>query len=171
MRNTCSKLSTDCFTTPFLWGTNMSDTVVGIYYWWLRRGGWWDLLKTAESSLTTTDTGSHRVVQSPWYFAGTQSPEGFCTALKITHWCRWWRSQRGQVCCWTLFSNIGKEWLGCKAGGSLEMVESRILNRRNKAVSSIATLDFRRVNFQLFKDLLEVIPRVTALEGNGVQEG
>lgn len=75
------------------------------------------------------------------------------------------------MCCWTLFSNIGKEWLGCKASGSLEMVESRILNRRNKAVSSIATLDFRRVNFQFFKDLLEVIPRVTALEGNGVQEG
>lgn len=50
------------------------------------------------------------------------------------------------------------------------MVESRILNRRNKAVSSIATLDFRRVNFQFFKDLLEVIPRVTPLEGNGVQE-
>ena len=45
-----------------------------------------------------------------------------------------------------------------KAGGSPgcsdhEMVDSRILHGRNKAISRIATLDFRRVHFDLFKDL------------------
>lgn len=35
-----------------------------------------------------------------------------------------------------------------------ETVESRILQRRNKAVSRIAAVDFRTANFDLFKDLL-----------------
>ncbi|GAB0202828.1 mitochondrial enolase superfamily member 1 [Grus japonensis] len=50
-----------------------------------------------------------------------------------------------------------------KVGGSLgcrdhEMVEFRILCGRSRAISRIATLDFRRANFGLFKDLLERIP-------------
>ncbi|GAB0209507.1 mitochondrial enolase superfamily member 1 [Grus japonensis] len=62
-----------------------------------------------------------------------------------------------------------------KVGGSLgcsdhEMVEFRILRGRSRAISRITTLDFRRGNFGLFKDLLGRIPWVRALEGGGVQE-
>ncbi|GAB0206764.1 mitochondrial enolase superfamily member 1 [Grus japonensis] len=62
-----------------------------------------------------------------------------------------------------------------KVGGSLgcsdhEMVEFRILRGRSRAVSRITTLDFRRANFGLFKDLLGRIPWVKALEGKGAQE-
>ncbi|GAB0204057.1 hypothetical protein GRJ2_002871300 [Grus japonensis] len=62
-----------------------------------------------------------------------------------------------------------------KLGGSLgcsdhEMVEFRILRGRSRAISRITTLDFRRANFGLCKDLLGRIPWVRALEGKGVQE-
>ncbi|GAB0206587.1 hypothetical protein GRJ2_003124300 [Grus japonensis] len=62
-----------------------------------------------------------------------------------------------------------------KVGGSLEcsdheMVELRILHGRSRAISRITTLDFRRANFGLFKDLLGRIPWVKVLEGKGVQE-
>ncbi|GAB0210277.1 hypothetical protein GRJ2_003493500 [Grus japonensis] len=62
-----------------------------------------------------------------------------------------------------------------KVGGSLvcsdhEMVEFRILRGRSRAISRITTLDFRRANFGLFRDLLGRIPWVKALEGHGGQE-
>ncbi|GAB0189216.1 mitochondrial enolase superfamily member 1 [Grus japonensis] len=50
------------------------------------------------------------------------------------------------------------------------MMEFRILCGRSTAISRITTLDFRRANFGLFKDLLGRIPWVKALEGRGVQE-
>uniref|UniRef100_A0A8B9PGQ4 Reverse transcriptase domain-containing protein n=1 Tax=Apteryx owenii TaxID=8824 RepID=A0A8B9PGQ4_APTOW len=50
------------------------------------------------------------------------------------------------------------------------MVEFRILRGGGRALSKIATLDFRRANFGLFRDLLRGIPWVRALEGRGVQE-
>jgi len=62
-----------------------------------------------------------------------------------------------------------------KVGGSLgcsdhDMVEFRILRRGSRAISKIKTLDFRRANFGLFKELLGGILWVRALEGRGVQE-
>ncbi|KGL80537.1 hypothetical protein N309_03760, partial [Tinamus guttatus] len=39
-----------------------------------------------------------------------------------------------------------------------------------RAVSSLATMDFRRANFSLFRDLLGRIPWASALEGRGAQE-
>jgi len=62
-----------------------------------------------------------------------------------------------------------------KAGDSLgcsdhEMFEFRILRRGSRAISRIKTLDFRRANFGLFKELLGGIPWVRALEGRKVQE-
>jgi len=62
-----------------------------------------------------------------------------------------------------------------KVGGSLgcrdhEMVEFRILRGGSRAISRITALDFRRANFDFFKDLLGGIPWVRALEGRGVQE-
>ena len=50
------------------------------------------------------------------------------------------------------------------------MVEFRILHGGSRAISSIKTLDFRKTNFGLFKDLLGGIPWVRGLEGRGVQE-
>jgi len=57
--------------------------------------------------------------------------------------------------------------LGCS---DPEMVEFRVLRGGSTAVSRITTLDFRRANFGLFKDLLGGIPWVRALECKGVQE-
>ena len=62
-----------------------------------------------------------------------------------------------------------------RVGGSLgcsdhEMVEFRLLRGRSRATSRITTLDFRRANFGLFKDLLGGIPWVRALEGRGIQK-
>jgi len=62
-----------------------------------------------------------------------------------------------------------------KAGGSLscsdhEMVNFRILRGGSRVISRIKTLDFRRANFGLSKELLGGIPWVRALEGRGVQE-
>ncbi|GAB0203192.1 mitochondrial enolase superfamily member 1 [Grus japonensis] len=62
-----------------------------------------------------------------------------------------------------------------KVGGSLgcsdhEMVEFRILHGRNRAISRITTLDFRRANFGLLKDLPGRIAWDRALEDRGVQD-
>jgi len=62
-----------------------------------------------------------------------------------------------------------------KVGGRLgcsdhEMVEFRILHGGSRAISRIKTLDLRRADFALFKELLGGIPWARALEGRGVQE-
>ena len=62
-----------------------------------------------------------------------------------------------------------------KAGGRLgcsdhETVEFRFLHGGSRAISRITTLDFRRPNFGLFKQLLGGILWARALEGRGVQE-
>jgi len=49
-------------------------------------------------------------------------------------------------------------------------VEFRSLHGGSRAISRIKTLNFRRVNFGLFKDLLGGVPLVRTLEGRGVQE-
>lgn len=61
-----------------------------------------------------------------------------------------------------------------KAGDSLqcndhEIAEFRILYGRDKAISGVATVDFRRANFDLFRDRLGGILLVRALEGKGGQ--
>jgi len=62
-----------------------------------------------------------------------------------------------------------------KFGGRLgcsdhEMVEFRILHGGSRAISSIKTLDLRKANSGLFKELLGGIPWARALEDRGVQE-
>ena len=57
-----------------------------------------------------------------------------------------------------------------KAGGRLgcsdhETVEFRFLCGESRATSRIKTLDLRRANFGLFKELLGGIPCARALEG------
>jgi len=57
--------------------------------------------------------------------------------------------------------------LGCSYH---EIAEFRILSGESRAISRIKTLDSRRANFGLFKELLAGILWVRALEGRGVQE-
>jgi len=62
-----------------------------------------------------------------------------------------------------------------KVGGRLgcsdhEMVEFRILRGGSRALSRYKTLELRRANFGLFKELLGGIPWARSLEGRGVQE-
>jgi len=54
--------------------------------------------------------------------------------------------------------------LGCS---DYEMAEFRLLRGGSRAINRIKTLDFRRANFGLFKDLLGGIKWVRALEGGG----
>jgi len=59
-----------------------------------------------------------------------------------------------------------------KVEGSLscsdhKMVEFRILRGGSRVISRIKTLDFRRANYGLFKNLLGGIPWVGSLEGRG----
>jgi len=46
-----------------------------------------------------------------------------------------------------------------------EMVEFKILCRRSKAISRVASLDFTRANYDLFKELLGGILWAKAVEG------
>ncbi|GAB0180267.1 mitochondrial enolase superfamily member 1 [Grus japonensis] len=57
--------------------------------------------------------------------------------------------------------------LGCS---DHEMVEFRILRAARRALSKLTTLDFRRADFGLFRDLLARIPWDKALEGRGAQD-
>jgi len=57
--------------------------------------------------------------------------------------------------------------LGCS---DHEMVEFRILHGGRRVISRIKTLDLRRANVDLFKELLGGIPWARALEGRGLQE-
>ncbi|GAB0206950.1 hypothetical protein GRJ2_003160600 [Grus japonensis] len=57
--------------------------------------------------------------------------------------------------------------LGCS---DHEMVEFGILRAARRACSKLTTLDFRRADFGLFRDLLGRIPWDKALEGRGAQD-
>ncbi|GAB0208109.1 protein NYNRIN-like [Grus japonensis] len=73
---------------------------------------------------------------------------------------------------------INKEGLVgvAKVKGSLgcsdhEMVEFKILRAARRVHSKLTTLDFRRTDFGLFRDLIARIPWDKALEGRGAQHG
>ena len=57
--------------------------------------------------------------------------------------------------------------LGCS---DHEMVEFKILRAVRREQSKLPTLNFRRENFSLFRDLLGQVPWDKALEGRGAQE-
>jgi len=50
------------------------------------------------------------------------------------------------------------------------MVEFKILRAARRAHSKLSTLDFRRADFGLFRDLLSSVPRDKALERKADQE-
>jgi len=57
--------------------------------------------------------------------------------------------------------------LGCS---DHEMLEFKILRSVRRAYSKFTTLDFRRADFGLFRDLLGRVPWDKALEGRGSEE-
>lgn len=70
------------------------------------------------------------------------------------------------------FANKEKLVSVAVVGGSLgcKMVEFLISCGRNKAVNRIAALNFKRANFDFFKDVLGGIPWTRVLEGKRAQE-
>ncbi|XP_040977464.1 uncharacterized protein LOC121232961 [Aquila chrysaetos chrysaetos] len=59
---------------------------------------------------------------------------------------------------------------GCLGHSDHEMVEFKIFSVMRKQDSRVATLDFRRANFKLFRELLSRVPWESAFEGLGVHE-
>ncbi|GAB0175819.1 hypothetical protein GRJ2_000047100 [Grus japonensis] len=57
--------------------------------------------------------------------------------------------------------------LGCS---DYEMVDFKIFRAARRAHSKLTTLDFRRADFGLFRDLLGRVPWDKALEGRGAQD-
>lgn len=114
-------------------------------------GCWWGLLDTAESSFTITDTGFCRVLLSPSYLLKKQ--HSHIHAVQQFPADIWWlpsESVGGEVkkksCVVVMVDN-----LGCSEH---YMVQFRISHVRNKTLCRISTSDFRRANFDLYKDAL-----------------
>jgi len=59
---------------------------------------------------------------------------------------------------------------GSLACSDQEMVEFKILRGAKRVHSKLTTLNFRRADFGLFRDLLGRVPWDKALEGRGAQE-
>ena len=59
---------------------------------------------------------------------------------------------------------------GCLGHSDHEMVEFKIFSVMRKKDSRVATLDFRRANFTLFRELLSRVPWESAFEALGVHE-
>ncbi|KAK4811148.1 hypothetical protein QYF61_019779 [Mycteria americana] len=59
---------------------------------------------------------------------------------------------------------------GCVGHSDHEMVEFKIFGVMRKKVSRVATLDLRRANFKLFRELVSSVPWESAFEGLGVHE-
>ncbi|GAB0208721.1 hypothetical protein GRJ2_003337800 [Grus japonensis] len=122
-----------------------------------------------------------------------EAPEGGCDPMRSPHWSKLlagpvdpWRKEptpeqvieeptrRGAMLDLVLTNKEGlvgdvklKGSLGCS---DHEMVEFRILRTARRAHSKLTTLDFRRADFGLFRDLLGRIPWDKALEGRGAQD-
>ncbi|KAK4818855.1 hypothetical protein QYF61_020074 [Mycteria americana] len=60
---------------------------------------------------------------------------------------------------------------GCLGQSDHEMIEFLLLREVRRGVSRTATLEFRRVDFGLFRRLVDRVPWEAALTGKGVQEG
>ncbi|GAB0176377.1 hypothetical protein GRJ2_000102900 [Grus japonensis] len=60
---------------------------------------------------------------------------------------------------------------GCLGHSDHEMIEFSVLREVRRRVSSIVTLDFQRVDFGLFRSLVDRVPWEAVLKGKGVQEG
>ena len=59
---------------------------------------------------------------------------------------------------------------GCLGHSDHERIESKIFRVMRTKDSRVATLDFGRANFKLFRELLSSVPWESALEGLGVHE-
>ena len=67
-----------------------------------------------------------------------------------------------------LVSNVKlKGNLGCS---DHKMVQFKILRASKTVLNKLATLDFRRADFELFRELLGRVTWEKALEGRGVQD-
>ncbi|GAB0195045.1 hypothetical protein GRJ2_001969800 [Grus japonensis] len=83
-------------------------------------------------------------------------------------------TRRGAMLDLVFTNKEGLVW-NVKLTGSLgcsdhEMVEFKILRAARRAHSKLTTLDFRRADFGLFRDLLGRVPWDKALEGRGAQD-
>jgi len=67
---------------------------------------------------------------------------------------------------------MGDMMVGSRLGHSdREMMEFSVLGEVRRGVSRTATVDSWRVDFDLFRTLVERVPWEAVLQGKGVQEG
>ena len=82
----------------------------------------------------------------------------------ITFWFRCWTDRQEVKCCWTWFSSVQRRSLnGIKIVNNLgcsdhALNEFMILRNAGLSNSGVRTLNFRRVNFSLFNELLDEVP-------------
>ena len=74
-----------------------------------------------------------------------------------------------------MVTNASELISGVKTGGSLAcsdrtLVEFTVLRDMGQAKSKVRTLNFRKANFQLFKELVNRTPWETALRDKGAEE-
>ena len=83
--------------------------------------------------------------------------------MTVNSWSKYWTEQLDGTCCWTLvINNVEKIIIEIKTGGSLgcsshALVKFVISRSVGMANSGVRTLNFRRVKFQLFKELMDEI--------------
>ncbi|PKU28282.1 glycerol kinase [Limosa lapponica baueri] len=162
---------------------NMGDTVVGVYYRPPDQDGEADealyrQLKVALQSQALVLLGDFNHPDTCWegYTARHVQSRKFLQCIDYNFLTQVVEEPtRRRVLLDLVLTN--KEGLveGTKVGGSLgcsdhQKIEFRIMGSMCKTTSRIETLDFRRANFDLFKNLLGEIPWVRALEGRGAQE-
>ena len=106
-----------------------------------------------------TGTGSHGRLQTPWYFLENHSSQAH-TVQEVSVVRRRQPSDVGGEGTseerWLdlLFTDKERLVRGSLECSDCEIVEFRISCGRNKAISKIATVDFRPLNLNLFKDQL-----------------
>ena len=128
-----------------------------------------------------TSPGPHGGLQPPWYLlrdntAGHKQSRRFLECIDDNFLLQVIEEpmRRGAMLDLVLTNKEGLVG-NVKLKGSLgysdhEVVEFKILRAVRKAHSKLTTLDFRRTDFGLFRDLLGRVSRDKALEGRGAQE-
>lgn len=121
------------------------------------------------SCLTLTGPGPHGGLQPTWYLMReskwdiSKSLGGSWRTLMTTSWLTWERSQKRSILLDFVLTNKKALIRHIKVEGSLgcsdhKTMELRILRGESTTESKITVFDFRKADFDYFKDLFSIFP-------------